>query len=133
MGCSSLDEWERPLRRQPGSHSRGRPRGVRRRSPPRRRKRPGASSSTARDTCLRAYLVINQRGDLFTRRCVQVALGSMAASSAHNRGPNAPFGRVLTAMVTPFAADGALDLDAAQRLATHLVDSGNDGLVISGT
>jgi 4-hydroxy-tetrahydrodipicolinate synthase len=40
---------------------------------------------------------------------------------------------VLTAMVTPFTADGALDLDAAQRLATHLVDVGNDGLVISGT
>lgn len=44
-----------------------------------------------------------------------------------------PFGRVLTAMVTPFTADGALDLDAAQRVATHLVDAGNDGLVISGT
>jgi 4-hydroxy-tetrahydrodipicolinate synthase len=46
---------------------------------------------------------------------------------------NAPFGRVLTAMVTPFTADGGLDLDGAQRLATHLVDQGNDGLVISGT
>jgi 4-hydroxy-tetrahydrodipicolinate synthase len=46
---------------------------------------------------------------------------------------NAPFGRVLTAMVTPFTADGGLDLDGAQLLATHLVDQGNDGLVISGT
>jgi 4-hydroxy-tetrahydrodipicolinate synthase len=46
---------------------------------------------------------------------------------------NAPFGRVLTAMVTPFTADGALDLDGAQQLAAHLVDNGNDGLVISGT
>lgn len=45
----------------------------------------------------------------------------------------APFGRVLTAMVTPFTADGALDLDAAQRVAAHLVDQGNDGLVVSGT
>src|SRR5664279_426314 len=45
----------------------------------------------------------------------------------------APFGRVLTAMVTPFTADGALDLDAAQRVASYLVDQGNDGLVISGT
>jgi 4-hydroxy-tetrahydrodipicolinate synthase len=45
----------------------------------------------------------------------------------------APFGRVLTAMVTPFTADGALDLDAAARVATTLVDAGNDGLVISGT
>lgn len=45
----------------------------------------------------------------------------------------APLGRVLTAMVTPFTADGALDLEGAQRLATHLVDLGNDGLVVSGT
>ena len=44
-----------------------------------------------------------------------------------------PFGRVLTAMVTPMTADGAIDLDATQALATHLVDTGNDGLVISGT
>lgn len=47
--------------------------------------------------------------------------------------PQTPFGRVLTAMVTPFAADGALDLDGAQRLAAHLVDSGNDGLIVNGT
>jgi 4-hydroxy-tetrahydrodipicolinate synthase len=45
----------------------------------------------------------------------------------------AAFGRVLTAMATPFRADGSLDLDAAQRLATHLVDHGHDGLVVSGT
>ncbi len=43
------------------------------------------------------------------------------------------FGRVLTAMVTPFTADGALDLDSASRLAAHLVDLGNDGLVVNGT
>ncbi|MEV8392434.1 MULTISPECIES: 4-hydroxy-tetrahydrodipicolinate synthase [unclassified Streptomyces] len=47
--------------------------------------------------------------------------------------PQTPFGRVLTAMVTPFTADGALDLDGAQRLALHLVDAGNDGLVLNGT
>ena len=47
--------------------------------------------------------------------------------------PAPPFGRVLTAMVTPFTAGGELDLDGAQRLAAHLVDLGNDGLVISGT
>ncbi|HEY6747373.1 MAG TPA: 4-hydroxy-tetrahydrodipicolinate synthase [Mycobacteriales bacterium] len=46
----------------------------------------------------------------------------------------APFGRLLTAMVTPFTPGGELDLDGAQRLATHLVDTErNDGLVISGT
>src|SRR5450631_4864200 len=44
-----------------------------------------------------------------------------------------PWGRVLTAMVTPFTADGGLDLDGAQQLASYLVDHGNDGLVISGT
>lgn len=47
--------------------------------------------------------------------------------------PAAPFGRVLTAMVTPFAADGSLDLEAAAALASRLVADGNDGLVINGT
>lgn len=47
--------------------------------------------------------------------------------------PAAPFGRVLTAMVTPFTPDGALDVEAAARVARHLVDNGNDGLVVSGT
>ncbi|MFD3524925.1 4-hydroxy-tetrahydrodipicolinate synthase [Streptomyces sp. NPDC051217] len=47
--------------------------------------------------------------------------------------PQTPFGRVLTAMVTPFTGDGALDLEGAQRLASHLVDAGNDGLIINGT
>jgi 4-hydroxy-tetrahydrodipicolinate synthase len=45
----------------------------------------------------------------------------------------APFGRVLTAMVTPFSADGSLDLERAGALAERLVDLGNDGLVVSGT
>jgi 4-hydroxy-tetrahydrodipicolinate synthase len=44
-----------------------------------------------------------------------------------------PLGTVLTAMVTPFDESGSLDLDAAQRLAAHLVDRGHDGLVLSGT
>lgn len=45
----------------------------------------------------------------------------------------ARFGRVITAMVTPFTADGALDLDEAQRLAKHLVDHGSEGLVVAGS
>ena len=45
----------------------------------------------------------------------------------------APFGRVLTAMVTPFRDDLSVDLDGVQRLATYLVDRGNDGLVVNGT
>jgi len=45
-----------------------------------------------------------------------------------------PFGRLLSAMVTPFHADGTLDLDGAAGLASHLVDDlGHDGLVVSGT
>jgi 4-hydroxy-tetrahydrodipicolinate synthase len=48
--------------------------------------------------------------------------------------PPAPFGRLLTAMVTPFEDHGGLDIDAAVRLATYLVDEQhNDGLVVSGT
>src|SRR4051794_23692150 len=43
------------------------------------------------------------------------------------------FGSVLVAMVTPFTDHGELDLDAAQKVATHLVDNGCDGLVVSGT
>ncbi len=46
---------------------------------------------------------------------------------------SAPFGRVLTAMVTPFTAEGELDLERAASLAVSLVDQGNDGLVVSGT
>ncbi len=44
-----------------------------------------------------------------------------------------PFGTILTAMVTPFTADGKLDVDAGVRLAAHLVDGGCDGLVLAGT
>jgi 4-hydroxy-tetrahydrodipicolinate synthase len=47
--------------------------------------------------------------------------------------PRTPFGRIATAMVTPFTADGALDLDGAQALAAYLVDAGNDALVLNGT
>ncbi|GGM58148.1 4-hydroxy-tetrahydrodipicolinate synthase [Dactylosporangium sucinum] len=48
--------------------------------------------------------------------------------------PGRPFGRLLSAMVTPFQADGSLDVAGAARLATHLVDEQeHDGLVINGT
>ena len=47
--------------------------------------------------------------------------------------PAAPFGRVLTAMVTPFHEDGSLDLDGAARVAEYLADHGHDGVVVSGT
>lgn len=47
--------------------------------------------------------------------------------------PVAPFGRLLTAMATAFKDDGSVDLEATARIAAHLVDNGNDGVVVSGT
>ena len=46
---------------------------------------------------------------------------------------SATFGRVITAMVTPFDDRGELDLDAAVELANWLVENGSDGLVLCGT
>jgi len=42
-------------------------------------------------------------------------------------------GEVLTAIVTPFRADGSVDVDSFRRLAVHLVDHGSDGIVVAGT
>ena len=47
--------------------------------------------------------------------------------------PPAPFGRVLTAMVTAFHDDGSVDLEGTARVAEHLADHGHDGVVVSGT
>jgi len=44
-----------------------------------------------------------------------------------------PFGRVLTAMITPFDGSGAVDHGTVWDLARHLVDTGNDGIVVAGT
>ena len=62
-----------------------------------------------------------------------VITGTVTTMAPQGSAAETPFGRVLTAMVTPFTADGGLDLDGAQRLATYLVDHGNDGLVVNGT
>jgi 4-hydroxy-tetrahydrodipicolinate synthase len=45
----------------------------------------------------------------------------------------AVLGEVLTAVVTPFGADGAVDFERFRELAQHLVESGSDGLVVAGT
>src|SRR6478672_11695443 len=45
----------------------------------------------------------------------------------------APLGRIVTAMITPFGADGELDVDVARALARHLVAHGSEGLVLAGT
>ena len=47
--------------------------------------------------------------------------------------PHAPFGPLITAMVTPFDGDGAVDYDRAQQLATRLLQNGSSGLVVTGT
>ena len=53
---------------------------------------------------------------------------------AGHTSPEAPFGVMLTAMISPMNADGSQDLDGAAELATYLVDSlGHDGLVVNGT
>ncbi|MGW0217658.1 4-hydroxy-tetrahydrodipicolinate synthase [Micromonospora chokoriensis] len=50
------------------------------------------------------------------------------------RPASRPFGRLITAMVTPFTSDGSLDLDGVARVASYLVDEqGNDALVVNGT
>lgn len=54
-------------------------------------------------------------------------------NTAPTSAPGQPFGRVLTAMVTPFTSSGELDLDSAQKLAHQLVERGCDGLVLNGT
>ncbi|WP_068397831.1 4-hydroxy-tetrahydrodipicolinate synthase [Kribbia dieselivorans] len=44
-----------------------------------------------------------------------------------------PFGRVLTAMVTPMTPDGAIDRDGVASLVEHLLTTGHDGIVVNGT
>src|SRR5947209_15163316 len=46
---------------------------------------------------------------------------------------SAEIGRLLTAMITPFKSDGAVDYQAAEKLAAMLVADGSDGVVVSGT
>jgi len=46
---------------------------------------------------------------------------------------HAPFGRLITAMVTPFDKDGVIDWDGVAKLAQHLVDTGHDGIAVNGT
>jgi 4-hydroxy-tetrahydrodipicolinate synthase len=46
---------------------------------------------------------------------------------------HAPFGQLITAMVTPFDKDGTIDWDGVAKLAQHLVDTGHDGIAVNGT
>lgn len=60
-------------------------------------------------------------------------MSSPASTPSSTSSQALPFGRLTTAMVTPFQPDGSLDLDACQKLAAYLVDGGNDALVLNGT
>src|SRR5205823_3511768 len=57
--------------------------------------------------------------------------GSLDAGSSEYNRP--VLGEALTAVVTPFRADGSVDLDRFQELARFLVENGSDGLVVAGT
>jgi 4-hydroxy-tetrahydrodipicolinate synthase len=61
------------------------------------------------------------------------AAGSATSLRQYTSRMAAPLGRIVTAMITPFSPDGALDLVTARRLARHLVGHGSEGLVIAGT
>jgi len=59
---------------------------------------------------------------------------SVSTGSGTSQSPVPPFGRLLTAMVTPMASDGAIDYAGAAQLAEYLVTQmSNDGIVVSGT
>ena len=62
-----------------------------------------------------------------------VLAGNLTPVSTGGIDVSARLGSVLTAMVTPFGPDGSVDLAAAKKVAKHLVNSGCDGLVVSGT
>lgn len=51
----------------------------------------------------------------------------------HHTNIEAPFGRMITAMVTPFDKDGAIDYDGVATLAQHLADHGHDAIALNGT
>ena len=55
------------------------------------------------------------------------------AEAGMTDGTDNPFGRVITAMVTPMNEDGSLDLVGLRLLAVHLADHGHDGLLVNGT
>jgi 4-hydroxy-tetrahydrodipicolinate synthase len=59
----------------------------------------------------------------------------LTGTDAFEAAPVPPdgIGRLVTAMITPFAPDGALDLDAAQKVADHLVTTGTDTVLVNGT
>ncbi len=73
-------------------------------------------------------------GPLGWRSSTKPGPGRYRVPMAYDPSSPAPFGHMLTAMVTPFTPEGEVDLDGVARLAAHLVDEGgNDGLIVNGT
>ncbi len=56
-----------------------------------------------------------------------------SGTALHPRSTRSPFGRAMTAVVTPMRPDGGLDLDGLQKVVGHLLDTGHDGVVVNGT
>ena len=63
----------------------------------------------------------------------EVTGGSPATVAAMEIRPNAPFGQVLTAVITPFGDDGSIDYGTFWRLTRYLAKHGSDGIVVGGT
>src|SRR5690606_5354131 len=74
-----------------------------------------------------------QRRGLRGRAMTAASVRTDTSTTGAREMGTARFGKVLTAMVTPFRDDGSLDLDGAADLARWLVEQGNDGLVVAGT
>jgi 4-hydroxy-tetrahydrodipicolinate synthase len=63
----------------------------------------------------------------------EVTGGSPATVAVMEIRPNAPFGQVLTAVITPFGEDGSTDYGTFWRLTRYLAKHGSDGIVVGGT
>ena len=57
----------------------------------------------------------------------------MSSSHKQTTQIEAPFGRLITAMVTPFLKDGSIDWDGVAKIAQHLADTGHDAIAVNGT
>ena len=62
-----------------------------------------------------------------------IGLDALTVATRPSRRIREVQGEILTAIVTPFKADGSLDLESFRALASHLVENGSDGLVVTGT
>ena len=57
----------------------------------------------------------------------------MSSSHKQTTQIEPPFGRLITAMVTPFTAEGSIDWDGVAKIAEHLANTGHDAIAVNGT